>query len=272
MSQDRPQISRKHAERIIDGMSGGTLAGSARPDPLITRLLKLLIAATGPTQKGELAGEEAASTAFRRHAATPVPPRVNWAMPPLRRFISLKVVALAMATTATGGFALASATDTLQLGLDLKPRPIARPAKPPSRPAAASPTSSPAPPPSPPLAQVNLCRTFKAAAQSNPSQALRDPAFSPLAAASGGTDKIPGYCTRLLVAADPKPDPSGTKQQKPKKSGAPTDPERPGPDGKPEDPGSQGQPRPSNRPSKTPPKGKPSKPHAPGSSARPKPR
>jgi len=98
----RPQMDRASAERLLDG----DLAGSAMRDD---RLVRLLIAATAPGRDRELAGEQAAVTAFTRQLslaagpAAPPPPRS-----PLARLRSFKVLGLAAACSGIG-VALAAA-------------------------------------------------------------------------------------------------------------------------------------------------------------------
>ena len=99
----RPLMDRASAERLLDG----DLAGSAMRDD---RLLRLLTAAAAPGRDRELAGEQAAVTAFTQQLsptagpAAPPPPRSR-----LARLRSFKVLSLAAACSGIG-VALAAAT------------------------------------------------------------------------------------------------------------------------------------------------------------------
>ena len=105
MSTSRPQgINRETAEHFLDG-TGGMDSG---------QLARILAAAAAPGHDTELAGEEAAVTAFQAHHLTPVSTsrRGQMIKTPLARLLTAKVLTAA-AALATGGAALAASTGAL---------------------------------------------------------------------------------------------------------------------------------------------------------------
>ncbi len=211
------RVRRDTAERLLAGQPAGPLP-----------LARVLGAAAAPASVRELAGEPAAVAHFRAtrtgSAATHRraefrPALVKTAVASL--FTVKVLTGVAVAAAATGGVALAAATDTL-------PGPLhgaahgavhapavpgsasaAQVAAPPRTSATHDAEAAPAKPsvaaspatPSPSL--TGLCTAYQAGVASNPGKALDNRAFAALITASGGKDKVAGYCTAQLAAAHP---------------------------------------------------------------------
>jgi hypothetical protein len=207
------RIDRYTAEQLLQGASATRRVGG----PLADRL----VAAAAPGRPHELAGEAAALTAFRAAAHLGPVPRARrtlmirtW----LAHLLTVKAVAVLALSTA-GGVALAASTGTL-------PNPLTGPAThgrgavhatdrsttaqhspDPSR---SGKGASTAPSPSPSL--VGLCHAFTAGAGADHGKARNNPAFTALATAAGGEDKVDAFCTALLATAPgsaPDANPSG---------------------------------------------------------------
>jgi hypothetical protein len=137
------------------------------------------------------------------------------------KLLGAKVLAVAAAATvATGGAALAAATNVLpdqaqSVAHDLLNAPapsehgdhnseqVGKPA--------AKPGDAPKATPSPSLR--GLCRAYQAGATSNHGKALTNPAFSALVSAAGGKDNLADYCTKLIGA--PRTHPTGKPATRP---------------------------------------------------------
>ncbi len=224
MSTNRSRrIDRETAEHLLGGAATGTQDG---PDALTD----LLAAATAPATTAELAGEEAALTAFRQAAhlagstpsvsaraakprtgSTRVPRRRTMANCAPARFISAKAAAAALAATALGGVAVAAGTGNLPVelggapaapattraadGTAGQPTAITAPIPSPGTPGRA--LASPAGPASPSSALATLCRSWPTTGKP-----ATDPRFEPLTRAAGGSDRVAAYCGDLLRRPD----------------------------------------------------------------------
>ncbi|MEU7752738.1 hypothetical protein AB0B57_29365 [Micromonospora sp. NPDC049101] len=229
-----------HARSDQAGRGGDAASPQARvpvsPTPSADPVAGLLAAAAGPARPGELAGEEAALTAFRAARADPAPSVPHR---PRRRRLTTGAVAWigAVAATATAGAAFAAVTR------DRAPDPVApEPSRTspspdrsastsgdPSRSAPHGPPSpshpspgapSPGPPspgtpsaPSTPVGNLHgLCRAWQAKKPEEREKALRTPAFERLVAAAGGPAEVEAYCQRLTPERKPS---EPTKPQPP---------------------------------------------------------
>jgi hypothetical protein len=162
----------------------------------------LLSAAKAPATDRELAGEAAATAAFRAAAHSPAPAPTRRRNPMLK-LLTIKVAAAAFATTATvGGVAVAASTGAL-------PNPIfasssAKPA--PSSSAPASPSWSPHPKPSPSAKPspsgsarphpklADLCTEFDGRDRDGRRRALDDDRFGELIRKAGRKDRVERFC------------------------------------------------------------------------------
>lgn len=217
MSTNRSRrIDRDAAEQLLSGATDGTQGGR-------DALAGLLAAASAPGTARELAGEEAALSAFREAARlAPAPQTLAGSKPRRRtmtdcapaRFLSVRVAAAALAATALGGVAVAAGTGNLPvvLGGSSGEAPAADGSPSGSSTAAtASPTGHAAAPawsatPSaggsaPPGNLVALCRIRPTAAKAG-----ADSRFDPLTRAAGGPDAVDAYCTDLLHRAGAQSD------------------------------------------------------------------
>jgi hypothetical protein len=110
MSSIRPGRLRRHtAEQLLDGATGGRVPGDRYVGA--EALAGLLAAASSPPRTAELAGEDAAVTAFRAEHLVPVSQsrRGQMIKSPLAKILTLKAGALAL-TLGAGGAALAAST------------------------------------------------------------------------------------------------------------------------------------------------------------------
>jgi hypothetical protein len=203
MSQDRDRIDRESAERMLDAIAAHPDADWSTSDPLP----RVLAAASAPASAEELAGVEAAVAAFREQAGSDAvsaraPRKVAAGSLPIVRLLSAKVAIAAMAVTAAGGIALASATDQLPMsawpgGGPPTARPTTAHGTGGQQPSGAEPSTPGPGVPSPET--VRRCEVYEA----DPAEAMRDPA---LIAAAGGSANVHGYCTRVLTEArSPQP-------------------------------------------------------------------
>ncbi|MGC4772786.1 hypothetical protein ACLQ25_27910 [Micromonospora sp. DT44] len=246
MNPYRPdrRAGRAETERLLDGASApprdiadpgaaNVRQSGASPDSGTEPLARLLAAAAGPARPTEMAGEEAALSAFRAVRAAPTP---AVARPPRRLRLTTGAVAWigALAATATAGVAFAAA------GLEKAPEPL-----PPPAPSSAPPTASahvttgsvapsgstPSGRPSvsgspsigaPPNGQVHgLCRAWRAKKPEQREKALRTPAFERLVTAAGGIGAVEEYCQRLVPEKKSPPPPSPSPSAPPSPSPSP---------------------------------------------------
>jgi hypothetical protein len=166
------------------------------------RLAELLAAAAAPAARGELAGEEAAMSAFREAHLGPAVQlrRQSVIKTALVKLLTLKVAATALTVTAAGGVALAAGTGNLPQSLggaapSSHPTPT-RDAKAHHTPKAAAAHDGHSASPSPSL--VGLCHAYQAGAGDNPGKALGNPSFTHLITVAGGKDAVAAYCADLL--------------------------------------------------------------------------
>ncbi|MBV6697036.1 hypothetical protein KV557_07860 [Kitasatospora aureofaciens] len=129
MSTNRSRrIDRDTAEQLLGGAVGGPSAGQ---DASLTgsdgtgQLARVLAAAAAPATAAELAGEEAALTAFREARLTPDPVQMtapvrrrSMATATLARAFSAKAAAAVLGATALCGVAVAAGTGNLSSALD----------------------------------------------------------------------------------------------------------------------------------------------------------
>ena len=110
MSSIRPGRLRRHtAEQLLDGAVGDRVPGNRHVGG--EALASLLAAASSPPRTAELAGEDAAVTAFRAEHLVPVSQsrRGQMIKSPLAKILTMKAGALAL-TLGAGGAALAAST------------------------------------------------------------------------------------------------------------------------------------------------------------------
>jgi hypothetical protein len=201
-------------------------------------LAALLTAAAVPGRPDELASEQTVAAAFRTAHLSPAPQprRLSVIKTAVLKLLTVKVLAVAAATTA-GGVALAASTGTL-------PNPMAQPA-----PAAS--TGLPAPHPTatrsggehksgdaeaskdakdadgskaPSPSLVGLCHAYSAGNKTERGKALDNPAFAALITTAGGKDKVDVFCHALLTVPTPASSSAqaGEKADKDRPTGAPT--------------------------------------------------
>ncbi|MFI5924377.1 hypothetical protein ACIA3K_00205 [Micromonospora sp. NPDC051543] len=194
---------------IADPGAANVRQSGASPDSGTEPLARLLAAAAGPARPTEMAGEEAALSAFRAARAVPTP---AVARRPRRLRLTTGAVAWigALAATATAGVAFAAA------GFETAPEP------PPPAPSSAPPTASahgttgsvaptgstppgrpslsgsPSIGPSPNSQVHGLCQAWQAKKPEQREKALRTPAFERLVTAAGGIGAVEEYCQRLV--------------------------------------------------------------------------
>ncbi|SCF28663.1 hypothetical protein [Micromonospora mirobrigensis] len=202
-------------------------------------LVQLLAAVRAAPRPAELGGEAEALRAYRMvQAGSTVPLRaVTAPRTGLAGRLGVRVAAIAVAVTATGGVAFAATGGNLPGPLRHRPDPVPAPTSTPARPTA--PAVGPgAPPPATPARSApataaptaGLCRAYRADAGGNPGRALENPAFSGLIASAGGRDRVAGYCDRLLTEHSGRSEsaPPGTQRGGNEPTGQPTArPDRP---------------------------------------------
>lgn len=216
MSDDPQWIDPITGERLMRGARSGP---SVDPEPLAD----LLAAAATPARPGELAGEEAAVTAFRD--ARLVRTRRRRRRFVLRSVLVRASVVSAVAVVGGGGVALAASTGHLPGTMSPDGHATARttagatvgkPARSlasmhTSRPAATSPhgtraaashDAEPGGSPSPNLR--GLCTAFRTQA-GDPGTFLDKPAFKVLVKTAGGKHKVAAYCRTLLAKPAGRP-------------------------------------------------------------------
>ncbi|MEH0935778.1 hypothetical protein [Micromonospora psammae] len=208
------RIDQETVERLLGGPVVDPQDG---PGPLVA----LLTAVRAAPHPDELRGESDAVQAFRaaRAGLSPTVPSRPARPRALAGLAGLKVALAALAVTATGGVALAAATDTLPGPLD---RSDDRPSVPSAAPGPVSPTSSrpgrstppstvESPRPTPAAAILGLCRAYRADAGDNPGRTLENPVFTDLITSAGGRDKVADYCEQAVAdrgGPDAPPDPT----------------------------------------------------------------
>ncbi|MEU8315499.1 hypothetical protein [Micromonospora sp. NPDC048169] len=226
---------RAESDRLLDAARAGT-PPAADADPL-TRLLS---AAAGPAEPGEVAGEEQALAAFRAARTSGASPAAGPVVAPRpRRRLRIAAALSGLAATAVAGVAFAA------VRLDREPEPVLPPAttaRPtgegptgagpavtgPSRPAPSTPagdasdaTSPPAATPSvtpsgatPPSASptrgnnsmAGHCRAYLAKSERQRAKALTAPGFADLVTAAGGPEQVESYCRNLVDEPAEDPD------------------------------------------------------------------
>jgi hypothetical protein len=244
MSKDREHIGAITAERLIQGARGGSPVGS-------DRLADLLAALASRPGRRELAGEDAAMTAFRaaRLASTPESRRNSMLKTALAKIATAKA-AIVLAAVGGGGVALAAGSGHLPgvdtpehhpgdrpnasvtqsahaTGGNSAPSVAAHGSAAAARRAAEGRSATPNGSPSPNLR--GLCTAFDAGVGDNPGKALENPAFTVLITTAGGKDQVGTYCSALLAArSEATPThPDGDAHPKPSTHGAqPAGPEK----------------------------------------------
>src|SRR5436305_3499657 len=105
---EEAEMNTRRSRRIRRGTAEQLLQGAPVPTP--EPLTRLLASAAAPPQPGELAREEAAVAAFHAARLAPVAAsrRGQMVTPPLARFLTTKIAALALVICTTGGIALAA--------------------------------------------------------------------------------------------------------------------------------------------------------------------
>jgi hypothetical protein len=215
MSNHHRRLDRATAERLLSG-------DPAAASPGQESLAHLLAAAAAPGRHRELAGEQAAMAAFRvAHRVPPTQQRSrSMIKTALAKILTVKAAAVVAATT-IGGVAVAAGTGNLP-----KPHQHEAPTQSQSQgaetsetgteaskaaSAKASPHASAAPSPS----MVGLCTAYANVVDSH-GKALDNPAFTALATAAGGKDKVASWCTTLLAQQKAKHSaPAGSPTQTP---------------------------------------------------------
>ncbi|GII25778.1 hypothetical protein [Planosporangium mesophilum] len=228
ISQTALRLDRRTAEQLL---AGDPTAGRDSHPPLAA----LLTAAAAPGRPDELARERVSMAAFQTACLTPAPRpgRLDMVKTAVLKVLTVKVLAIAAVTAGTGGVALAASTGVL-------PNPLAGPAPSASsgltvaHPTAGSSrhtheagrddaTSNDAvKAPSPSL--VGLCHAYGAGNKAEHGKALDNPAFSVLATAAGGRDKVDAFCQALVATpADGGAAKPGGKAGKDHPTGPPAD-------------------------------------------------
>lgn len=211
-----------------DGDAAEHLPGGAGADAQ-DDLSRLLAAVSAPAHPDELAGEEAAMSAFRAHHAGRSYPAGQLGSTAGQRsvpatvakFLTVKVaIVSALTVAATGGVALAATTGALPgalggdrwAGAPARQHGTPRPSVPTGTASTGSPQESP----------HDLCRTYQIRTSEGEGGMLDDPQFGTLIEAAGGRNEVAGYCVGLLGPADvdePEPpasaDPSGPPNGRP---------------------------------------------------------
>jgi hypothetical protein len=219
------RIDRRTAEHLLRGAPQREQAAGSDP------LSDLLAAAAAPAREGELAGEQAALTAFRTaHLAdAPQPQRESMLKTTLAKLVTVKIAIAAAAVVAAGGVAVAAVTGTLPTqGGDTATTSVTstvasttgqqtggRQSEVPGKPAGTgknAPQNAPdvttdgtgrGDPASPAPSVEGLCHAYTAGAGSGHGKALGNPAFGALITAAGGQEKVPAFCADLLGAKKP---------------------------------------------------------------------
>lgn len=209
----------KHQMRRLDRRAAERLLGGARAD-VPDALAGLLAAAAAPPRDDELAGEQAAATAFRLPAdhGTLPRPRSSWMIRPA--LATSRPMRMAVAVTAicvASGVAAVAATGHLAMPGGGSPVPASSPT---SASATNNPTTTIGPTsvrgvpatergatergatqtdggPAPSL--TGLCHAYLAGAGAEHGKAVQNPAFTALVTAAGGSSHVDAFCTGLLA-------------------------------------------------------------------------
>jgi hypothetical protein len=217
MTTRRTPITRASAERLLTARSGGG-----------TELRRVLAAASAPPTANELRGEPAAMAQFRAVRLNVVTParRNSVLKTAAAKLLAANVVIGATVAAATGGVALAAATNHLPgplhhanapvavreshsqeaLSASNRPSPLPTPTTTPGRSGAhpsGSTTHRAQGSPSPSM--VGLCTAYQAAVADNPGKALDNPAFTALITAAGGKGNVAAYCATVLASSSGTP-------------------------------------------------------------------
>jgi hypothetical protein len=217
----RHPIRPEDVERALDG--------SGPWPPGLARLVTAAQAAPGP---GELAGEEAAVTAFHRARTEPAPVRRT-----LARVLAVKVAA-GVAVLAVGGYAVAAASGAVPAPPfvpERVPAPVqTTPANNPggnrtAAPQQPTPATGPGTPHRPATSYAGLCRGYLNGPAGRDTPPMRD-----LVAAAGGADRVAAFCAAIGVpapsappAAGPDQKPPHSKDPKPPRPSKPAKPSKP---------------------------------------------
>lgn len=163
-----------------------------------------LTAASAVAFPGELAGEDAAVSAFMATSGVVLVPLAERS-PMLKsallaKLLTLKAAVVAVVAVSAGGVALAATTGVL-------PNPLAPddPGHSASAPGQTNRTNgapeSPGANASPSPSLIGLCTAYLAGAGESRETVLKNPAFAALITAAGGQDKVDAYCDGLGVKA-----------------------------------------------------------------------
>ncbi|OKI50450.1 hypothetical protein A6A27_34395 [Micromonospora sp. CB01531] len=212
-------------QETVERLLVGPIADAQHGPEALVRLLAAVRVAAHPH---ELGGEAAALQAFRtaRAGLLPAAPRPKQGF--VANLLSAKIALAALLAAATGGVALAAATDTLpapisggaettatpKVGVGLPGSPTTGPGSSPTPAAEPSPTAGPNAQPSTPALLTGLCKAYLAQPDETRRRTLKTPRFAELVTTAGGRDKVTGYCERLLDAPDKeKGAGNGTKER-----------------------------------------------------------
>jgi hypothetical protein len=211
------RIGAREAEQLLQGIS--TSADRSE-------LLRLLALASAPPHPDELLGEEPALTAFR--TARPDRRRARRVWRVVSRALAVKVLA-GVGVLALGGVAVAAGTGNLPAQVQhgahdlLSPLGVPVPDKTGTTGNPRGSASHPAPghgpsatAVSPPAAfdAVSACQDWRAAKKDKQGKGMDPVRLQALESAAGGTQRVEGYCAKLL-GADPAGSPSPTPQPSP---------------------------------------------------------
>ena len=214
-----------HPTRKLTRNEAGQLLSSAgtRP-PGGDTLAGLLAAMAAPPRDAELAGQEAAVTAFRDANLSPAStPRRSRKKMSATKLLVAKAVLAALGVSAGGGVVAAAATGHISHvfggahGPGQPATAAAGAGKPAPASGSASPGGHPSATPSPSLR--GLCQAYTSRVAASPGTALDNPAFGALIKAAGGNANVAAYCTHLLAAkpgnAPATPHPTGDPKSQP---------------------------------------------------------
>ncbi|MFC0003753.1 hypothetical protein [Micromonospora siamensis] len=191
-------------QETVERLLVGPVVDPADGPPALVQLLAAVRAAPRPA---ELSGEAEALRAYRMVRAGSTVPLRPVAAPRtgLAGRLGVRLAAVVVAVTATGGVAFAAAGGNLPGPLRHRPDPVPAPSSTPAHPtlpavgpAAPSPSGPARPAPATSASTAGLCRAYRADAGGNSGRALENPVFSGLIASAGGRDRVAGYCDRLL--------------------------------------------------------------------------
>ncbi|MEV4314890.1 hypothetical protein [Actinocrispum sp. NPDC049592] len=225
------RIGRRTTEQLLTGAPGREHAS--------TPLGRLLSVASAPPREGELAGEQAAVTAFRsaRLADDLQREREPMHKSTLAKLLTVKIAAAAAGVLTAGGVAVAAVSGALPgqdhgAGSEEHGKPAGSSASEHAQDGKtngaehrndnatakgdeqkSSHANSPSGSPSPSL--EGLCNAVMSGNKVEHGKALENPAFGALITAAGGPEKVPAFCADLLA---------GKKQEPSHSTGKPADP------------------------------------------------